>query len=90
MRTSKDYKVARADKNGCYVQYSTTNSADGDSPRRLLSMVVDGNTNRQIASHLGIREDSVGAHLSTIFTKLGASCRAEAVAIAMRRHLLKL
>ncbi len=56
----------------------------------ILSMVVDGNTNRQIASHLGIREDSVGAHLSTIFAKLGASCRAEAVAIAMRRHLLKL
>ena len=61
-----------------------------DRQKQILAMVVDGNTNRQIASHLGIREDSVGAHLSSIFTKLGASCRAEAVAIAMRRHLLKL
>ena len=61
-----------------------------DRQKQILSMVVDGNTNRQIACRLGIREDSVGAHLSTIFTKLGASCRAEAVAIAMRRHLLKL
>ena len=57
---------------------------------QILSMVVDGNTNRQIAYHLGIREDSVGAHLTAIFAKLGASCRAEAVAIAVRRHLLKL
>ena len=57
---------------------------------QILSMVVDGNTNRQIACHLGIREDSVGAHLTAIFAKLGASCRAEAVAIAVRRHLLKL
>ena len=58
--------------------------------KQILAMVVDGNTNRQIALHLGIREDSVGAHLSAIFAKLGVSCRAEAVAIAMRRQLLKM
>ncbi len=61
-----------------------------DRQKQILAMVVDGNTNRQIASHIGIREDSVGAHLTAIFAKLGASCRAEAVAIAVRRHLLKL
>ena len=33
MRTSKDHKSARADKNGYYAQCSTTNLADGDSPR---------------------------------------------------------
>lgn len=58
--------------------------------REILSSVIRGRTNRQIGMEIGIREDSVGQHLSTIFTKLGASNRAEAIAIALKKHLLKI
>ncbi len=54
----------------------------------ILSYVTRGFTNKDIAKALGIRVDSVGQNLTAIFTKLGAANRAEAIAIALRRHLL--
>lgn len=57
--------------------------------REILSAAARGLTNRQIGLELGIREDSVGHHLSVIFEKLGVSSRAEAVAIALRQRLLR-
>ena len=57
---------------------------------QVLSSIVRGLTNADIAHQLGIREDSVKEHLNLIFSKIGAANRAEAVAIALRRHLLKL
>ena len=62
------------------------------TPRQLeiLTYVTRGLTNKEIASTLGIRVDSVGQNLSAIFTKLGATNRAEAIAIAMRKSLLKI
>lgn len=61
------------------------------TPRQLeiLTYVTRGLTNKEIASTLGIRVDSVGQNLSAIFTKLGATNRAEAIAIALRKLLLK-
>lgn len=55
----------------------------------ILSSIVRGLTNADIAHQLGIREDSVKEHLNLIFSKIGAANRAEAVAIALRRHLLR-
>ncbi|MBR6588787.1 MAG: response regulator transcription factor, partial [Kiritimatiellae bacterium] len=49
-----------------------------------------GLTNKDIATGLGIREDRVKTHVNAIFAKLGAANRTEAVAIALRKHLLKL
>ena len=60
-----------------------------DRQELILSSIVRGLTNADISHQLGIREDSVKEHLNLIFTKIGAANRAEAVAIAMRRHLLK-
>ena len=37
-----------------------------------------------------LRKDGVEDHINIIFSKLGASNRAEAVAIALRKHLLKM
>ncbi|MDE3275629.1 MAG: response regulator transcription factor [Verrucomicrobiota bacterium] len=56
---------------------------------QVLSSIVRGFTNADIAHQLGIREDSVKEHLNLIFSKIGAANRAEAVAIALRRHLLR-
>ena len=62
------------------------------TPRQIdiLSSVTRGFTNADIAKQLGIREDSVKEHINAIFTKIGAANRPEAVAIAMRKHLLKI
>ena len=57
---------------------------------QILNSVMRGFTNQDIARQLGIREDSVKEHLYNIFEKIGASNRAEAVAIALRKHLLKI
>ena len=62
------------------------------SPRQteILGYMVKGLTNKDIASLLRIREDSVEEHVNTILAKIDASNRTEAVAIALRKHLLKM
>ena len=55
----------------------------------ILKSVTLGLTNRDIALQLGICPTVVKEHLYAIFNKLGAANRAEAIAIAMRKHLLK-
>lgn len=56
----------------------------------ILKSVTLGLTNRDIAIQLGICPTVVKEHLNTIFNKLGAANRAEAIAIALRKHLLKI
>ena len=43
-----------------------------------------------IAKQFGITSSGVKQHLSAVFAKLGASSRSEAVAIALRKQLLKI
>ena len=60
------------------------------TPRQheILGYLVKGLTNREIARILKIREDSVEEHLNLLLAKIDASNRTEAVAIALRKHLL--
>jgi DNA-binding CsgD family transcriptional regulator len=55
--------------------------------REVLALVAEGWTNRQIADHLFISENTAGVHVSNILGKLGASGRTEAAAIAHRMGL---
>ena len=56
----------------------------------VLQSMTRGLTNRDIAKQLGIRQDRVNEHVAAILTKIGAANRTEAVAIALRKHLLKI
>jgi DNA-binding CsgD family transcriptional regulator len=56
----------------------------------VLQSMMRGLTNHDIAKQLGIRQDGVNEHVAAILTKIGAANRTEAVAIALRKHLLKL
>lgn len=56
---------------------------------QILEFTTHGLGNKEIANHFGISTDAVKQHLNAICTKLGASNRVEAVAIAIRRQLLK-
>lgn len=60
------------------------------TPRQqeILASMVRGLTDRDIAHQLGIRLDGVNDHVRAILQKIGAANRTEAVAIAMRKHLL--
>jgi DNA-binding CsgD family transcriptional regulator len=53
----------------------------------VLRLVAVGDTNRAIASALGISERTVDRHVSNIFTKLGVSSRAAATAFAVEHDL---
>jgi len=58
--------------------------------QNILHSVTRGLSNIEIAKQFGISEIGVKKQLQSIFTKLGAATRAEAVAIALRKHLLKI
>ena len=62
------------------------------TPRQedILASVTRGLTNAEIARQFGIRESSVKEYVNQICVKLGAANRAEAVSIALRKHLLKM
>jgi DNA-binding NarL/FixJ family response regulator len=51
--------------------------------RQILALVVEGNTNRQIAERLYLSESTVKSHLASSFRKLGARSRAEAAALML-------
>ena len=60
------------------------------TPREIevLGMLAEGLGNKQIAPRLGITEHTVKYHVASIFAKLGASSRTEAVMVGARRGLV--
>jgi two-component system NarL family response regulator len=54
--------------------------------REVLRLL--GTSNKEIAAALGISERTVKFHVTSIFNKLGAETRAQAVAIAAERRLM--
>ncbi|GAB4471800.1 MAG: response regulator transcription factor [Anaerolineae bacterium] len=59
-----------------------------DREHEVLSLMVEGLTNRQIAARLAISPYTVNAHVRSIFSKLGVSSRAEAVSHAIQAGLI--
>lgn len=55
----------------------------------ILTAVTKGLSNPKIASQFSITVIGVKKQLKSIFAKLGAANRAEAIAIAMRKHLVR-
>jgi DNA-binding NarL/FixJ family response regulator len=62
------------------------------TPREIevLRMIAEGVGNKTIAHRLGISEHTVKFHVSSIFAKLGATSRTEAVTLGIRRGLIML
>ncbi|HSF82327.1 MAG TPA: response regulator transcription factor [Anaerolineales bacterium] len=61
-----------------------------DREREVLDLVVQGNSNQQIAKALVISLATVKAHISNILSKLQVSSRAEAIAYAIKHKLVTL
>jgi NarL family two-component system response regulator LiaR len=55
--------------------------------REVLSLMVEGLSNPQIADRLVVSRSTAKAHVSNILSKLGVSNRAEAVALALKNNV---
>lgn len=54
----------------------------------VLRLIADGLANKEISARLGISEHTVKFHLGSIFMKLDANSRTEAVTAGIRRGLI--
>jgi two-component system NarL family response regulator len=61
------------------------------TPREMgvLRELVTGKSNKEIAAALGIVEGTVKLHVTRLYEKLGVSNRTEALAVAVRRGLVR-
>lgn len=83
---------------GSYISPEIQSLMDTDPPvtdltgrqTEVLHSLSLGLTNKDIAQQLGISPRSVEEHVNNLLVKLGAANRSEAVAIALRKHLLKI
>jgi NarL family two-component system response regulator YdfI len=57
--------------------------------REVLEAVACGERSKEIAARLGITTRTVGAHLTSIYLKLGVDSRTAAVALALEHGVLK-
>ena len=57
---------------------------------QVLDLLAEGLSNKLLAHRLNISEHTVKTHVASIFAKLGASSRTEAVSQAIRRGLVML
>jgi NarL family two-component system response regulator LiaR len=58
--------------------------------REILVLLVEGKTNKEIASNLSLSEGTVRFHVSNILSKMGASNRTEAVSLTLQQGIVKI
>ena len=88
-------KVASGER---YISPEIKSLMDTDPPvpvltgrqTEVLQSLSLGLTNKDIAKQLGISTRSVEEHVNHVLERIGAANRAEAVGIALRKHLIKI
>lgn len=60
------------------------------SERKILQMIVGGNSNKEIAFDLNVSENTVKTHVKNVFEKLGVSDRTSAATLAIKRGLVRI
>jgi NarL family two-component system response regulator LiaR len=74
------------------VQTARLPSAPGldltEREREVLSLMVEGLNNTQIAGRLTVSPSTIKSHVSNILSKLGVASRTEAVTLALRHQLV--
>jgi DNA-binding NarL/FixJ family response regulator len=57
--------------------------------RSVLSMLAEGKSYADVGTRLGVSENTVRSHVRSIYDKLGASSKTEAVMAALRFGLVR-
>lgn len=57
---------------------------------RVLSLIAEGKTNKEIAAQLSVTEDAVKGQVRNILSKLGANDRTHAAMIGIKRGIIEL
>jgi two-component system, NarL family, response regulator LiaR len=60
-----------------------------DREKEILSLMVEGLPNTAIAERLVVSQSTIKFHVSNVLSKLGVTSRTEAVALALKHHLVK-
>jgi two-component system, NarL family, response regulator len=68
----------------------TPNFSLTDRERDVLVLIVKGNSNKEIASKLGITEGTVKCHVNMILSRMGVSDRTQAAIAALQRGIVHL
>ena len=73
-------------------QIALHSSEDSLTEREIgvLRLVALGKANKEIAGELSVSEDTVKAHLKSIFAKLNVNDRTQAVTLALKRGIIEL
>jgi DNA-binding NarL/FixJ family response regulator len=73
-------------------QIALHSSEDSLSEREIevLRLVATGKANKEIAGELSVSEDTVKAHLKSVFAKLNVGDRTQAVTLALKRGIIEL
>jgi len=60
----------------------------GEDDTRLLWLLIEAKTNREIASELEVSEDDVARQLAEMYARIGVSSRGEAAVLAFRERMV--
>jgi two-component system NarL family response regulator len=60
------------------------------SEQKILSEIVAGKSNKEIAFNLNVSENTVKTHVKNIFDKIGVSDRTSAATLAIKRGLVRI
>ena len=88
--TAEAFLPGRTDSAQRAVDHARPPAPLSPRERGILALLADGLGNKVVAARLGISEHTVKTHIASIFTKLGAETRAEAVAIGARHGMILL
>lgn len=80
--------IAKVEREPSAVSEFTSVSSLSPRELEILTLVVNGMTNREIAAKLFLSEKTVANHMTSIFNKTSTNNRAGATAFALRRSLV--
>ncbi len=83
-----EHELANADRGASNKAVERVHGALSKREREIVQWVREGKTNQQIGEVLGISALTVKNHVQSILRKLGASNRAQAVAMVMNAQLI--
>jgi DNA-binding NarL/FixJ family response regulator len=72
------------------LAHHTTDDDLSDREIEVLKLIAAGNSNKRIANHLSITEETVKGHVRSILAKVGASDRTHAVTVGLTRGVFQL